>query len=102
VCFEVDALEFSVVGTAPVTPLDKAYHNLVKRKGAIEVFETPDFYSLGDPFNTEVANWGNLPISLGVVTHIDTSLDIDPSCNTLLNICRIPYISIIELRLLRL
>jgi hypothetical protein len=102
VCFEVDALEFAVVGTTPVAPLDKADDDLVKRIGAIKVFETPHLDSLGDAFDTEVADWGNLPVSLGVMTHIDTSLDIDPSGNTLLNVRRIPHISIIELRLLRL
>ena len=101
-CFEIDALEFAVVGTTPVTPLDEAHDDFVKRKGAIEVFETPDLDCLGDAFNTEVADWGNLPVCLGVVAHIDSSLDIDPSGNTLLNVCRIPHISIIELRLLML
>ena len=101
-CLEVDALEFSVVGTAPVAPLNEADDDFVKRKGAIQVFETPDFYCLRDAFNTEIADRSNLPVCLGVMTHIDASLDIDPSGNALLNVCRISHISIIELRLLRL
>jgi hypothetical protein len=30
VCFEVDAMEFAVVGTTPVTPLDEAHDDFVK------------------------------------------------------------------------
>lgn len=99
---EVDALEFAVVGTAPVTPLDEAHDDLVKGEGAVEVLETPDLDGLREAFDTEVADRRDLPVSLRVVTHIDTPLDIGTSGNTLLNVRRIPHISIIELRLLRL
>ena len=99
---EVDALEFAVVGTTPVAPLDEAHDDLVKGEGAVEVLETPDLDRLREAFYTQVAHWCDLTVGLRVMTHIDTSLHIGTSGNAFINVCRIPHVSIIELRLLRL